>query len=104
MALRSVVTLRPACQLAPCMPAARTANSRNPEVGLVLAGGGARGAYEAGALATLAPVLERRGEVPGIVLGTSIGALNATHLAATAHLSATESLDTLLALWREVQF
>jgi NTE family protein len=39
-----------------------------------------------------------------VVLGTSIGALNATHLAATAHLSAMESLDGLIKLWREVQF
>jgi NTE family protein len=70
----------------------------------VLAGGGARGAYEAGALATLLPVLEQRGELPGIVLGTSIGALNASHLAATAHMSATESMDALVKLWGEVQF
>lgn len=70
----------------------------------MLSGGGARGAYEAGALATLLPHLEQRGELPGIVLGTSIGALNASHLAATAHVSVTESMDGLIKLWREVQF
>jgi NTE family protein len=78
--------------------------ARNPEVGLVLGGGGARGAYEAGALATLLPRLEERGELPGIVLGTSIGALNGSHVAATAHLSAAESAQSLLELWREVRF
>jgi NTE family protein len=71
---------------------------------MVLAGGGARGAYEAGVLATLLPVLEERGERPSVILGTSIGALNATHLAATAHLSARASAQRLLKLWREVQF
>lgn len=81
-----------------------TVAARNPEVGLVLAGGGARGAYEAGALAALLPYLEQRGELPGIVLGTSIGALNSSFLAATAQLPVTESLDHLIALWRQVQF
>src|SRR3954471_12025043 len=54
-------------------------------VALVLAGGGARGAYEAGALSVLLPALEARGERPSIVLGTSVGALNASFVAATAH-------------------
>jgi len=53
-------------------------------VGLVLSGGGARGAYELGALSVLAPVLERRGERPRIIVGTSVGALNASYLAAGA--------------------
>ncbi len=70
----------------------------------MLAGGGARGAYEAGALATLLPYLEQRGERPGVVLGTSIGALNGSFLAASAHVSVAESLDSLIELWRRVQF
>ncbi len=70
----------------------------------MLAGGGARGAYEAGALSVLLPYLEQRGERPGIILGTSIGALNGSFLAATAHLSAIASLDRLVELWGEVQF
>jgi NTE family protein len=51
-------------------------STADPKVGLVLAGGGARGAYEAGALSVLLPALEARGERPGVLLGTSVGAVN----------------------------
>lgn len=71
-------------------------------VALVLAGGGARGAYEAGALSVLLPALERRGERPRIVIGTSAGALNAAFLAANAHLPATELIPDALAIWESV--
>jgi NTE family protein len=76
----------------------------NPEVALVLAGGGARGAYEVGALSELLPYLERRGERPGIIVGTSIGALNGTFLAATAHESARASIDKGARLWRTITY
>src|SRR4051794_27040426 len=66
------------------------AGARRVTVALVLAGGGARGAYEAGALSVLLPALEARGERPVIVVGTSVGALNATFVAATAHLPAAD--------------
>src|SRR3989442_119545 len=56
---------------------------------LVLSGGGARGAYEAGvlryALGKLAPRLGRSA-VPRIFCGTSVGAINACALAARAEL------------------
>ena len=51
-------------------------------IGMVLSGGGARGAYEFGALEVLAPVLD---EPPRIIVGTSAGALGAAYLAANAH-------------------
>jgi NTE family protein len=76
----------------------------NPEIGLVLAGGGARGAYEVGVLSVLLPYLEGRGERPGIIVGTSIGALNGAYLAATAHRPASESIAGGVELWREVRF
>src|SRR3954452_14425741 len=66
---------------------------------LVLAGGGARGAYEAGALSVLLPELESRGERPTIYVGTSVGAINASMLAATAHLPARESVEGIVDLW-----
>ncbi|HEV2075605.1 MAG TPA: patatin-like phospholipase family protein, partial [Thermoleophilaceae bacterium] len=67
------------------------------KVGLVLAGGGARGAYEAGVLSELLPELERRGERPQVIVGTSVGAINAAFLGSTAHLGAEQAT----AEWRE---
>lgn len=71
-------------------------------VGLVLTGGGARGAYEAGVLSVLLPELERRGERPTLIVGTSVGAINAAYLAASHHLSAEEATAGLVARWRQV--
>ena len=51
--------------------------SANPQFGLVLTGGGAKGAYQAGALRYLAEI----GLEPHIIAGTSIGALNGAILA-----------------------
>jgi NTE family protein len=76
----------------------------NPRVGLVLAGGGARGAYEIGALSVLAPVLQERGERPGVVLGTSIGAVNAALIAATAHLDAEPAMRLLAEIWMDLRW
>ncbi|WP_317495859.1 patatin-like phospholipase family protein [Haloechinothrix sp. LS1_15] len=72
-------------------------------VALVLSGGGARGAYEAGALSVLLPELQRQGQRPRLVVGSSVGALNATYLAATAHLDAEEAVTGLLRLWRGLE-
>jgi len=68
----------------------------------VLAGGGARGAYEIGALSVLLPVLEQRGERPDVIVGTSVGAINAAFLAATASDPVEESLQNARALWEQL--
>lgn len=70
-----------------------------PTVGLVLPGGGARGAYEAGALSVLLPALHERGERVEIFCGTSVGAINAAMLASTAGLSAREQAGALAQTW-----
>lgn len=73
-------------------------------VAVVLAGGGARGAYEAGALSVLLPALERRGQSPRLVIGTSVGALNASFLAANAQLPAAELARGALAVWESIRW
>jgi NTE family protein len=73
-------------------------------VALVLSGGGARGAYEIGALSVLVPELERRGELPRIVVGTSVGAFNAAFYAANAHRPAADATADALRAWRELSW
>ena len=68
-------------------------------VALVLSGGGARGAYELGALAVLLPELERRGERPTLLVGTSVGAFNCAYLAARAHVPAEQLAEEAMPLW-----
>jgi NTE family protein len=72
-------------------------------VAVVLAGGGARGAYEMGALSALLPALEPE-ERPEIVIGTSIGAINAAYLAANADKPPEQQSADGLALWRGIRY
>jgi NTE family protein len=73
-------------------------------VGLVLSGGGARGAYEAGVLSVLVPVLEARGERPRIIVGTSVGALNAAYLAAGAQRGWVSAVEAGCDVWRKLEY
>jgi NTE family protein len=70
---------------------------------LVLAGGGARGAFEAGAVSVILPELDRRGQRPTIYAGTSVGLLNAALLASTQHLPVEEQVERMLEIWQEVR-
>ena len=72
-------------------------------VGLVLAGGGARGAYEVGALSVLLPALEARGQRPSVLVGTSVGAINVAYLAANADRSADDAVAGGIELWRSLR-
>src|SRR4051812_33276002 len=73
------------------------------QIGLVLPGGGARGAYEAGALSVLIPALAARGERVEIVCGTSVGAINAAVVAAVAAQPAARQAESFLEHWRSVR-
>src|SRR5215216_5386953 len=72
------------------------------ETGLILSGGGARAAYQAGALRGLARVLGRDAAPPfPVICGTSAGAINAATLATHAD-DFRRGVARLLRWWRGV--
>jgi NTE family protein len=73
---------------------------------LVLSGGGARGAYEAGVLCFLLEQLAPRlgsSVQPDIIVGTSVGAIHACYLAGTAHMQR-ERARRLRQTWLKLRF
>jgi NTE family protein len=78
---------------------------RTKRVAIVLSGGGARGAYEAGVLSWLFervyPRLPKGFEFD-IVSGTSVGAIHSAYIASTAHLSGAARALPLLDTWRDM--
>jgi NTE family protein len=79
--------------------------SGRSRIALVLAGGGSRGAYEAGVIRYLRERLPRVVGHPihfDIVTGTSVGAINAAFLAATAERPETQAAE-LCAAWRSLR-
>jgi len=86
----------------PDPPAAPVPRLTTPSpLALVLSGGGARGAYEAGVLAFVRDGLPALRDEPlfDILCGTSVGALHTCYLAATAHEPSSQG-NRLEALWR----
>jgi NTE family protein len=67
--------------------------------GIVLSGGGARGAYEAGVVLGIMQVLQPTEPPFEVLCGTSVGALNASYLAAHAHMP-DMGASKLAAEWR----
>ncbi len=77
-----------------------------PRSALVLSGGGARGAYEAGVLAHLfESVLPRLGQSQAfeVFSGTSVGAIHAAYAAATVGMPAAERARTLVETWGSME-
>ena len=74
-----------------------------PRIALVLSGGGARGAYEAGVLSYILGDLAKRLERPvhfDIVTGTSVGAIHACYVAAAQ--GEADAGERLLDVWRSL--
>jgi NTE family protein len=81
----------------------RAINPNVPKVGLVLPGGGARAAYQVGALRAISDLLPNRSSNPfPIVTGTSAGAVNATAIAAHADRFRV-AIGNLERVWRNFQ-
>jgi NTE family protein len=82
-----------------------SAAAASPRTALVLSGGGARGAYEAGVLAHLFEHVYPR-LPPGFELdvasGTSVGAIHAAYVLASAHLPPAERARRLAETWRRM--
>ncbi|HEX6389406.1 MAG TPA: patatin-like phospholipase family protein, partial [Solirubrobacteraceae bacterium] len=78
-------------------------NGSAPKIAIVLPGGGARGAYEAGALSVLLPALQARGERVSIICGTSVGAINTAFLGSVAHLPQGAQAESVMATWRDMR-
>jgi NTE family protein len=57
-----------------------------------------------GALSVLAPVLEERGEEVEIIVGTSIGGINAAFLAANSHRPLSEAAARGMEVWRGLHY
>ena len=72
-------------------------------IALVLAGGGARGAYEAGVLSVLLPALPER-QRPNLIVGASVGAVNGAYLAATLPDGDDPALAAGRALWESLEW
>jgi len=79
--------------------------SRSENTALVLTGGGARGAYQAGVLRAVQEIYSKQGggNPFGIVTGVSAGAINAAFWAANAH-QIEEGVIRLVKLWESVRF
>ena len=78
--------------------------TRRPRIGLVLSGGGSRGAYEVGILDFIRRDLAKRlgRHVPfDIICGTSVGALNAAFLASMCH-QPEHQVQFLVDAWRSL--
>ena len=77
------------------MQASKTPKKDATQVALVLDAGGARSAYQVGALEVLLPALAERGTRPRVLVGTSAGALLTAALSGTAHLEPDDQIARL---------
>jgi predicted acylesterase/phospholipase RssA len=74
------------------------------EIAIVLSGGGARAAYQVGALKALAEIVSLKEQPIGVIVGSSIGAVNGLVLSAGLSVSFDYSVEKLSDLWLERNF
>src|SRR3989338_8831231 len=83
----------------------KTSSDRAPQTALILSGGGARGAYEAGVIKYIREQLPARIRSQArfeIICGTSVGAVNSCFLAALSHLPESQG-EALVQMWRSLR-
>lgn len=78
--------------------------SEKGNIGIVLSGGGARAAYQAGALKALVPYLSKPGNEVRVIIGSSIGAINGLLLGAGLNSGVEPAIDEIISLWQERNF
>jgi len=78
-----------------------TETPKKGKLSLILSGGGARGAFQAGALVELLRYFEETGRRINILAGTSVGALNGMSIAQASSLS--EARDEIEYQWRRLR-
>ncbi len=87
------------------MQAVKAPGQSRPKIGIVLSGGGSRGAYEAGIIHYLRTDLAKRmgRQAPiDIITGTSVGAINAAFMASTQEDPRSQA-EQMVAAWRKLQ-
>jgi NTE family protein len=87
-------------------PASSRGAGGEPVTGLVLSGGGMRGAYEVGIMSGMLEALSKSGHPMSpfqLAAGASVGAINAAFVAANAHAPGL-NLDALIRAWTGMDF
>lgn len=74
------------------------------DIGIVLSGGGARAAYQVGALRALIPYFKQSQDQISVVIGSSIGAINGLVLSAGLKTGVEPAVEQLELMWRERTF
>ena len=78
-----------------------------PKYGIVMTGGGARGAYQAGVVAAVSNICAEHNQhkdLPfDVIVGSSAGAINASFIASQAN-DFTQATATLRALWQDIGY
>lgn len=92
---------RPRAQHLPAIAPIAARPSSGAQIGLVLSGGGARAAYQAGVLRALIPKLRHEQSPIGVIVGSSIGAVNGLVFGACLKHGISHAVEQLADLWSE---